>query len=130
MPSPAPARWASALSPCTILPAAGKPTFELADGEMEIGMGIHGEPGVRRGPLETADEVADDLLGAIVDRPAASAAATASRSSSTASARRRSRSCTSSTAASTRAWPALGVEVHRPYIGEYATSASRWPARR
>ncbi len=52
------------LSP-TILPAAGKPTFELADGEMEIGIGIHGEPGVRRGPLETADEVADDLLGAI-----------------------------------------------------------------
>ena len=52
------------LSP-TILPAAGKPTFELGDGEMEIGIGIHGEPGVRRGPLETADEVADDLLGAI-----------------------------------------------------------------
>ena len=37
-----------ALSPCTI-PAAGKPTFELPDGQMEIGMGIHGEPGVRRG---------------------------------------------------------------------------------
>ena len=52
------------LSP-TILPAAGKPTFELGDGEMEIGIGIHGEPGVRRGPLETADEVADDLLAAI-----------------------------------------------------------------
>jgi dihydroxyacetone kinase len=52
------------LSP-TILPAAGKPTFELDDGEMEIGIGIHGEPGVRRGPLETADEVADDLLAAI-----------------------------------------------------------------
>ena len=54
------------LSP-TILPAAGKPTFELDDGEMEIGIGIHGEPGVRRGPLETADEVADDLLGAIAE---------------------------------------------------------------
>ena len=52
------------LSP-TILPAAAKPTFELADGEMEVGIGIHGEPGVRRGPLETADEVADDLLAAI-----------------------------------------------------------------
>jgi dihydroxyacetone kinase-like protein len=52
------------LSP-TILPAAGKPTFELADGEMEIGIGIHGEPGVRRAPLETADEIADDLLGAV-----------------------------------------------------------------
>jgi dihydroxyacetone kinase-like protein len=52
------------LSP-TILPAAGRPTFELADGEMEIGIGIHGEPGVRRATLETADEIADDLLGAI-----------------------------------------------------------------
>ncbi len=36
-----------ALSPC-IVPAAGRPTFSLAEGEMEIGMGIHGEPGVRR----------------------------------------------------------------------------------
>jgi dihydroxyacetone kinase len=52
------------LSP-TILPAAGKPTFELDDGEMEIGIGIHGEPGVHRGPLETADEVCDRLLTAI-----------------------------------------------------------------
>jgi dihydroxyacetone kinase len=52
------------LSP-TILPAAGKPTFELADGEMEIGIGIHGEPGVRRAALEAADEIADDLLEAV-----------------------------------------------------------------
>src|SRR5690606_2198710 len=35
-----------ALSPC-VIPEIGKPTFELADGEMEIGMGIHGEPGVQ-----------------------------------------------------------------------------------
>ncbi|MDT4934806.1 MAG: phosphoenolpyruvate---glycerone phosphotransferase subunit DhaK [Pseudonocardiales bacterium] len=54
------------LSP-TILPAAGKPTFELADGEMEIGIGIHGEPGVHRGPLEPADAVADRLMTAILD---------------------------------------------------------------
>ena len=51
-----------ALSPCT-LPEAGSPTFELPAGQMEIGMGIHGEPGVRRGPLETADQIADELLG-------------------------------------------------------------------
>jgi dihydroxyacetone kinase len=49
------------LSP-TILPVAGKPTFELDEGEMEIGIGIHGEPGVHRGPLETADAVVDRLL--------------------------------------------------------------------
>ncbi len=54
------------LSP-TILPAAGKPTFSLAEGEMEIGIGIHGEPGIHRGPLETADQVADRLLAAILD---------------------------------------------------------------
>lgn len=54
------------LSP-TILPAAGKPTFELPDGEMEVGIGIHGEPGTHRGPLETADEIADRLTRPIFD---------------------------------------------------------------
>src|SRR6185503_1697924 len=54
-----------ALSPC-IVPQAGRPTFELPTGEMEIGMGIHGEPGVRRGPLATADEVTDDLVNALL----------------------------------------------------------------
>jgi dihydroxyacetone kinase len=46
-------------------PAAGKPTFELGPDEMEIGIGIHGERGVRRGRLETADRIAEDLLGKI-----------------------------------------------------------------
>ena len=45
-----------ALTSC-IVPAAGKPTFELADDEMEFGIGIHGEPGQKRMPLTTADEV-------------------------------------------------------------------------
>jgi len=54
-----------ALSPCTI-PAAGVPTFELPAGQMEIGMGIHGEPGVRRGPLESADAIAHELTSAIL----------------------------------------------------------------
>jgi len=54
------------LSP-TILPAAGEPTFTLDEGEMEIGIGIHGEPGIRRGELRPADEVADDLLDRILD---------------------------------------------------------------
>jgi dihydroxyacetone kinase-like protein len=53
-----------ALSP-TIIPASGRPTFELPEGEMEIGMGIHGEPGVRRGPIATADSIADQLLDPI-----------------------------------------------------------------
>jgi dihydroxyacetone kinase-like protein len=54
-----------ALAPCTV-PSAGRPTFELPTGEMEIGMGIHGEPGVRRGPLEPADAVTDDLMEALL----------------------------------------------------------------
>ncbi|GIP33234.1 dihydroxyacetone kinase subunit DhaK [Paenibacillus sp. J2TS4] len=53
-----------ALSPCSV-PQTGKPSFTLAEDEMEIGLGIHGEPGVRRGKLKTADEVADELLDQI-----------------------------------------------------------------
>lgn len=54
------------LSACTV-PAAGRATFEILPGEMEVGMGIHGEPGVRRGALEPADQVADELLGSLLD---------------------------------------------------------------
>ena len=56
---------AVALSPCTV-PQAGKPTFEIGEIEMEIGMGIHGEPGVTRGPLAPADSIADSLLDPIL----------------------------------------------------------------
>jgi dihydroxyacetone kinase len=54
-----------ALSPCTV-PAAGKPGFTLGENEIELGLGIHGEPGVRRGPLEPADALVDRLLDAIL----------------------------------------------------------------
>ena len=54
-----------ALTPCTV-PAAGKPTFELAVDEMEVGVGIHGEPGRRRSKLASADAIAEDMLGAIL----------------------------------------------------------------
>lgn len=53
-----------ALGPC-ILPAVGKPGFTIGEGEMELGMGIHGEPGVRRGPLETADQIAEEIVKTI-----------------------------------------------------------------
>ena len=55
-----------ALTSCTV-PAAGKPTFEIGDGEMEFGVGIHGEPGRRRGALKGADEIAEEICTAIVD---------------------------------------------------------------
>jgi dihydroxyacetone kinase-like protein len=54
-----------ALMPCTV-PAAGRPNFTLADDEMEMGVGIHGEPGRRRVALASADAIADELLGAIL----------------------------------------------------------------
>jgi phosphoenolpyruvate---glycerone phosphotransferase subunit DhaK len=54
-----------ALTSCTV-PAAGKPTFELTDQEMELGIGIHGEPGRRRLPMATAAEIADLLVQPIL----------------------------------------------------------------
>ncbi len=55
-----------ALSPCTI-PAAGKPTFTIADDEMEIGMGIHGEKGIERTKLMKADEVASIMAKKVIE---------------------------------------------------------------
>lgn len=49
-----------------ILPTVGKPNFELADGEMEIGTGIHGEPGTRRGRLVSADELVEEMVPQLV----------------------------------------------------------------
>ena len=54
-----------ALSPC-ILPEAGKPTFEINDDEIEIGMGIHGEPGIKREKLRPANDLVDDLYKRIM----------------------------------------------------------------
>ena len=54
-----------AIAPCTV-PAAGKPGFELADDEVEIGIGIHGEPGTTREKISTADETAKKLLDTIL----------------------------------------------------------------
>ena len=55
-----------ALTSCTV-PMNGKPTFELGDDEMEIGIGIHGEPGRERRPLAAASEVVDILAAAVAD---------------------------------------------------------------
>jgi dihydroxyacetone kinase-like protein len=105
----------------TILPTVGKPTFELADGEMEIGIGIHGEPGVHRGPLESADAVTDRLLDPIVadldlregDRVAVlvnGLGATPLEELYVMYRRAHARLAE------------LGVEIERRYVGEFATS--------
>ncbi|APX25791.1 homodimeric dihydroxyacetone kinase (plasmid) [Salipiger profundus] len=58
-----------ALTPCS-MPQTGKPNFEIGDDEMEIGMGLHGEPGMRRGDMASADEVVDELMAPILDEMA------------------------------------------------------------
>jgi phosphoenolpyruvate---glycerone phosphotransferase subunit DhaK len=54
-----------ALTSCTV-PAAGKPTFQIGADEMEMGVGIHGEPGRRRVKLTSANDIAGELVGAIL----------------------------------------------------------------
>ncbi len=54
-----------ALTSCTP-PESGEPIFEIADDEMEIGMGIHGEPGIERKKIEPADQIVDEMLGKIL----------------------------------------------------------------
>lgn len=55
-----------ALGSCTV-PAAGHPGFELGEDEIEYGLGIHGEPGVRKGTIAPADSLADTVLATIID---------------------------------------------------------------
>ncbi|MDZ4098988.1 MAG: dihydroxyacetone kinase subunit DhaK [Methylophilaceae bacterium] len=54
-----------ALTSCTV-PAAGRPTFDISDDELEIGVGIHGEPGRRREAMRRADEIVADIVAAIL----------------------------------------------------------------
>jgi phosphoenolpyruvate---glycerone phosphotransferase subunit DhaK len=54
-----------AFTSCTV-PAAGRATFDIADDEMEFGVGIHGEPGRRRGPVRPAAELVQELMDAIL----------------------------------------------------------------
>jgi len=54
------------LTPCTV-PAAGKPGFELAEDEMEVGLGIHGEPGTHKEKIKPANEITKDLMDKIFD---------------------------------------------------------------
>ena len=109
-----------ALTPCTV-PAAGRPTFTIAEDEMEIGMGIHGEPGIRRGVLRQADEIAEEMLGMLLaDMPLASGD-------------RMSVLCNSLGATPLeelyivyryveRRLKGLGVTIVAPLVGRYATS--------
>lgn len=109
-----------ATAPCS-LPQTGKPAFQLAEDEMEIGLGIHGEAGMRRGKLGTADEVTEELMGPLVadlglERSDEVAVLVNSLGSTTMMelyvVYRRAAAILE----------ALGVKVHRSYVGEYVTS--------
>lgn len=109
-----------ALSACEV-PGSGRLTFELSEDEIEIGMGVHGEPGIRRGPLQPADEIAQDLVDAILaDVPGGAAGEVALLINGL-----------GATAyldqyviyrASRRAAEAAGLRVVRSFVGEYITS--------
>lgn len=109
-----------ALSPCS-LPQTGKPNFTIGDDEMEIGMGLHGEPGIRRQKLATADEVTDELVDNVLKeldlKPGARVAVLVNGLGATSQIElyvifRRVR----------QRLAALDIVIHASWVGEYATS--------
>jgi dihydroxyacetone kinase-like protein len=109
-----------ALTPCTI-PQAGKPTFEIGETEMEMGMGIHGEPGIWRADIKPADAITDEMVDRLLaDQPLAagdrisvmvnSLGATPPEELYIVYRKVRQR------------LDAIGVEIIMPLVGRYATS--------
>lgn len=105
----------------TVLPTTGRPTFTLAENEMEVGIGIHGEPGIRRAPLASADQIVDNLLDSVAgDLGVGTGSRVAVLVNGLGATppeelyilnRRVHERLTKS-----------GVEVHRSFVGEFATS--------
>jgi phosphoenolpyruvate---glycerone phosphotransferase subunit DhaK len=107
------------LSACTV-PANGKPTFHLAEDELEVGLGVHGEPGIRRTTIEPVDALVDEILGLILadkDFAGSDVAILVNGLGATPYEElyimyRRAR----------QVLGAQGVHVRRSYVGEYITS--------
>lgn len=108
------------LTPCS-LPQTGKPSFELEDNEMEIGLGHHGEPGIEKGQLQPADAVADRLVQSILaDMPVDNGERVAVLVNGLGSTTqmelyimfRKVEQILSE----------KGIEIHRSYVGSYSTS--------
>lgn len=109
-----------ALTACS-MPQTGRPNFEIGADEMEIGMGLHGEPGMRRGPLEPADAVTDALLDPILaDLPLAAGDAVAVLVNGLGATGPLELYIVHRRVA--RRLEGLGVRIHRSWVGEYATS--------
>ncbi|WP_069998974.1 dihydroxyacetone kinase subunit DhaK [Cellulosilyticum sp. I15G10I2] len=109
-----------ALTPC-IVPRVGTPGFSIGEDEMEIGMGIHGETGIRRGKLESADKIVDEMLDKIVaDIPYVSGDEVAVLVNGLGATPLDEQYIV--TRRINASLKEKGIKVHRYYVGEYATS--------
>ena len=109
-----------ALTPC-IVPEVGKPTFTIKDDEIEIGMGIHGEPGIEVRKMMTADEIARLILGRILaDMPLASGDEVSVLVNGLGATPLEEQLIVYRSVANVMA--ELGVRIDMPHIGEFATS--------
>lgn len=109
-----------ALTPC-IVPEAGKATFSIHDDEMEIGMGIHGEPGIERTKLQTIDATVETMLARILeDLPFASGDTVAVLVNGLGATPKEELYIAYRKAA--EILKGKGISIHRNYVGEFATS--------
>ncbi len=109
-----------ALSPCS-LPQTGKPNFVINDSDMEIGMGLHGEPGIRRHKLATADAVTDELLDTIMKEANLKAGDETAILVNGLGATSQIELYILFRRVKQRL-DALGIKIHASWVGEYATS--------
>lgn len=109
-----------ALTPC-VVPRVGKAGFSIGEDEMEIGMGIHGETGIRRGKIEPADQIVDEMLGQIVaDLPYESGDEVAVLVNGLGATTLDEQYIV--TRRIDKVLSEKGICVHRYYVGEYATA--------
>ena len=109
-----------AISPCEV-PGAGKPSFSLPEDQMEIGMGIHGEAGIRRGPRKPADEVTESMLELLFEDIALSSSDTVSVLVNSLGATPLEELYIVYRKAA-QIIKDRGISIYRPYVGRYATS--------
>lgn len=109
-----------ALTPC-VVPRVGKAGFSIGEDEMEIGMGIHGETGIRRGKIEPADQIVDEMLNQIVaDLPYESGDEVAVLVNGLGATTLDEQYIV--TRRIDKVLADKGISVHRYYVGEYATA--------